>query len=85
MHSIECSYVPYLPLLSTPGKGTRIELTMIITLGRIINILSLPHALNYFKKSPLYSILLSWNNLDTIKLKSNRTTFKLGLKEQLHN
>jgi hypothetical protein len=41
-----------------------------------------PPRIELFKKSPLYSLPLTWNNLGTIKLQNNRTTFQIGLKEQ---
>jgi hypothetical protein len=41
-----------------------------------------PPRIELFKKSPLYSLPLTWNNLGTIKLQNNRTTFKIGLEEQ---
>ncbi len=38
-----------------------------------------------FKKSPLYTLLLEWNNLDATKYIRNRVTFKTALKYNLLN
>jgi hypothetical protein len=69
------------PLLPTFGKKIRIEL--ILTLETLTNICTLPPPrIELFKKSPLYPLPLTWNNLGTRKLQNNRTTLKIGLKEQ---
>ena len=36
-----------------------------------------------FKKTPLYSLPLAWNNAGNIKLQHNKVTFKWGLREEL--
>ncbi len=38
-----------------------------------------------FKKSPLYSLPLEWNNFDDNRYIRNRTTFKTALKYSLLN
>jgi hypothetical protein len=43
-----------------------------------------PHT-ELFKKSPLYSLALEWNNLDDTKFIRNRTTFKTAIKFSLLN
>jgi hypothetical protein len=43
-----------------------------------------PHT-ELFKKSPLYSLPLEWNNLDDTKYIQNRTTFKTAIKFSLLN
>jgi hypothetical protein len=44
-----------------------------------------PPRIELFKKSPLYSLPFTWNNLDDLKLQHNRTTFRIGLKVNLLN
>ncbi len=46
----------------------------------------LPHPrLEAFKKIPLYSLPLAWNNAGDIRFKNNRMTFKIALKDKLLN
>jgi hypothetical protein len=54
---------------------------------RNANLLAIPNPrIELFKKSPLYSLLLMWNNLDNgIKFQQNKTTFRIALKEKLLN
>jgi hypothetical protein len=43
-----------------------------------------PHPrIELFKKSPLYSLPLLWNQLDHTKLQQNKTTFKIALREKI--
>jgi len=82
MHSIEYSYAP----ASFLGIWTK---NLVIQGDR-----PLRNADNYtlpnprtelFKKSPLYTIPLEWNNLDDNRYIRNRTTFKTALKYMLLN
>jgi hypothetical protein len=44
------------------------------------------HRIEQFKKMPLYTLPLSWNNLNTeLKAQTNKTTFRIALKYDLLN
>jgi hypothetical protein len=80
MHSIIYNYSP------KSFKGiwtTNREQTEIYEL-RNNDQLTLPYPrIELFKRSPLYTLPLLWNQLDAIKLQHNRTTFKIALREKL--
>jgi hypothetical protein len=51
---------------------------------RNINDFTLPNPrLELFKKFPIYSLPLEWNNCGVLSLYENKTTFKFALKDQL--
>jgi hypothetical protein len=46
--------------------------------------LILPHRrIELFKRSPLYTLPLLWNQLDVIQLQHNKTIFKIALRVKL--
>jgi hypothetical protein len=73
------------PLLPTFGKKNQNRADHDHNLRNFDQYTLPPPRIELFKKSPLYSLPLTWNNLGTIKLQNNRTTFKIGLKEQFIN
>jgi hypothetical protein len=81
MHSIEYKYAPSSFNNTWQKNHNRVDHDHNL---RNDNSFALPAPrIELFKRSPLYSLPLTWNNLNTIKLQGNRTTFKIGLKENL--
>jgi len=82
MHSIEYNYAPH----SFLGIWTKNYENQGDRLLRNADNYALPNPrTELFKKSPLYSLPLEWNNLDENRYIRNRTTFKTALKYILLN
>ena len=80
MHSIEYDYAP----LSFRGIWQKNFLIQGDRPLRNANNYTLPNPrTELFKKSPLYTLPLEWNNLDENRYIRNRTTFKTALKYNL--
>jgi hypothetical protein len=80
---LEYSYAPVSFTNIWQNNQKRAELTMTTTLGMKTNMLFHTNG-RYNSKNRLYTLYpKKWNNLGTIKLQHNRTTFKTALKEQL--
>jgi hypothetical protein len=82
MHSIEYDYAP----ISFQGIWTKNSVNQGERPLRNADNYSLPNPrTELFKKSPLYSLPLEWNNFDDNRYIRNRTTFKTALKYSLLN
>jgi hypothetical protein len=82
MHSIEYNYAPK-AFSNTWTKNSDRDMGQVL---RNDNDYMLPHPrLEAFKKIPLYSLPLAWNNAGDIRFQNNRMTFKIALKDKLLN
>jgi hypothetical protein len=80
MHSVIYNYAPpsFSNIWVTNGDQTQNYVL------RNNDQLMVPHPrIELFKKSPLYSLPLLWNQLDHTKLQQNKTTFKIALREKM--
>jgi hypothetical protein len=80
MHSVIYNYAPpsFSNIWVTNGDQTQNYVL------RNNDQLMVPHPrIELFKKSPLYSLPLLWNQLDHTKLQQNKTTFKIALREKI--
>ena len=75
MHSIEYGYNTSFSDTWTHNNQRNPELNL-----RNGNDFTLPPVYKeFFRRSPLYSLPLAWNNLGNEKFQTNRTTFKINL------
>lgn len=82
MHAI---YYNHAPLSFTGIWQTQAQLHPNINL-RNANDFHLPFPrIELFKRSPLYSLPLAWNNLGDLRFQHNSFTFKIALLDSLHN
>ena len=80
MHSVFYNYAP----ASFQNVWLRNEDRQIVHNLRNVNDFTLPNPrIELFKKFPLYSLALEWNNSGVLSLYENKTTFKFALRDQL--
>jgi len=80
MHSVFYNYAPE----SFRNVWPRNEDRQIEHNLRNVNDFTLPNPrIELFKKFPLYSLALEWNNSGVLSLYENKTTFKFALRDQL--
>jgi hypothetical protein len=80
MHSIRYNYAPVSFAETWPLNDVR---NLNYNLRNVSEFFVTPPRFEGFRRFPIYSFPTVWNNLDNIKLQSNKTTFCIELKRSL--